>query len=513
MREADGWAVPAWAAVVIAASLVWKLRLDPGGPLWLDEAWTGAVVQAPGAAGFTRQLYWDVNPPLYFVLMRGCTALFGFSASALRAPSLLFAELTPLAPLLIPGTGLSRATRWAWAGVLAVWAPDLIFAHEARGYALVVLLEATASALYLRLLARTTAGRAWAWTAVSCLAMLTHYHASIVAGLEGLALLWLRPRAAVRCWPAALAFVPWLAWAAVHAPRLLQFARPEYAWYGVERGSEPLFDAAAYLAGGRLLWEGGLVLAALGALAHAWRGAEVGPAASGGVSAPERVAWALPAACLLGAALIVLGGYARPSFTLRYLLPFGPGALLGAVLLIRMAAPRMASALLPALMMVAVEASIDGLIRHDAFDRRDFNFEVASAWLAPSRPQRLVFLWDNPTARVLAPAQLSALGGFFLHRSGLLTEVDGLVPPRGADPNDALLAASAPAPGRPAAALIWMWDYKVDGTLANAADLRLDDLSRDRACRRFADGSLGVVACRAPGVGTSSFPPDKDQQP
>ena len=499
-RLSEG-AVVAAAWLVLVLSVPWKLTLDHGGPLWLDEGWTAAVVGAPTTAAFGRQLYWDVNPPAYFVMLRGWTALFGGSDSALRGLSLLASLLTPFVVALAPGTGLRRDERLAWAAVLAVWLPELIFAHEARGYAVLMLEEAGAGVLYLQLLQRPTSGRAWAWAAVSCLAMLTHYHAAVIAGLEGAALLALRPRAALRAWTAALAFLPWAAWAALHASRVLQYARPEFAWYGVERGADPAFDAAAYLAGGRLLWEGGLALAAAAAAVTACGGSlERGQPPS----ASRRLAWILPAACLLGAALIVAGGYLRASFTERYLLPFGPGALLGAVLLVRVVSARAAGWTLPLLLGTAVAAGEIGLLRHDAFDRRDLNYETASAWLAPSHPQRLVFLWDNPTARVLTPGQSEALGGVFLARAGLGVRIDALTLPPGADANAALLSAGGAGPGKPAAALLWVWDYKVAGTLANDADVRIDDLGRDRECRRFAQGSLGVVACRAPAAAPRS---------
>jgi len=87
------------------------------------------------------------------------------------------------------GAGLATAALVA-VNPLLVW-----FSQEARSYALVALLSATALLLFLR--CREEDRRAWplaAWAAVAILALATHYFAAFVLAPQAAWLLWRHPR-------------------------------------------------------------------------------------------------------------------------------------------------------------------------------------------------------------------------------------------------------------------------------------------------------------------------------
>lgn len=481
-RPLSRLAAPAALGAILALSLVLMLTAEAGGPLWLDEGWTLGIVNRPGWGAFVEQLRADPNPPLYFLLMRGWTSVSGFSAAALRAPSTVFAAAAPLV-VLFGRPPLPRGDRWAWAAVLALLPAAIHFAQEARGYALLLLLETASAVAFLRLLAAPSHGRAALWCGLTALACLTHYHALLIGGLQGLAYLTLHRARAARTWPAALLFLPWLAWAAPHALRVLQFARPEFAWYPALSMRDAPGLALALTGGLGLVWAALLLVGRLlerPLAARGWTGERV--------RTPE-VALALTA---VAAAAIVVGlGLLRPSFTLRYLVPDMPGAALGLVVALRAAGPRGATLTQALLVGFAALTAVTQALHSDAAGRRAFEIETASADLAAAGVSRLVFLWDNPTNAALTPPERTALAGAFFVRAGRPVAVEGVAAAPGEDPNPRL-AAALKAQG---SAVLWLWDRKVPHTAAVLHPPRLETLDPAIRCRAYAGGSIGVLAC------------------
>jgi uncharacterized membrane protein len=126
------------AILCILVSIAARVAVGSGQPLWLDEAWTGAIIAQPDVNGLFREIYLDPNGPLYFVLMYGWSKLFGLSDAALRFPSLVFGAAAPLLIAFARVPGLSRDARLAWATLLAVWVPGIWFSQEARCYSLLL---------------------------------------------------------------------------------------------------------------------------------------------------------------------------------------------------------------------------------------------------------------------------------------------------------------------------------------------------------------------------------------
>jgi uncharacterized membrane protein len=490
-RKAADWptrVLAAATAVAILFSLLARLTAAGRQPLWLDEAWTLAVASQPSWGEVIRHTWLDANAPLYYALMHLWGGVFGFSDASLRAPAILFGAMIPLPVLLVRLPGLPKGARLAWAAMLALWLPGLWFSEDARGYALLTLLCTAQTVAFVRLLDRPGVRLAALWTALSSLAILTHYHALVLGALQGLTYLAMRRAEAVRTWPAALVFAVPFGWIAYHAPRLVLFARPDVAWYGLLR-PQSFERLLGYLVGSPTILTGAAVLA-LGAVLLsrlAARGSLAKPAPIG----PEGRALIAAALTGLAGALIVIGlGYLRPSFTDRYLTPFAPGVLLGVALVfsaVSRRVPYVMAVLVGLFLLVAglwwrQELKVTG---------RVYNYEVASTLLMRGRPERLVFLWDHPAHRIEPDDQLAAVGDAFFRRAGRLVATVAIHVGAAEDPSPKLAAAAAGA----RSAILWMYDTGVQGTAARRHPPHIEDFDPGMRCRNLGRGGIGIIAC------------------
>jgi hypothetical protein len=497
------WIVAAAAGLALLFALWLEVGVQGRDAFWLDEAWTGAVVDQRRWIDVFHQIYWDVNAPLYTASLHAWALVFGLSDAALRAPSLIAATLTPLAIAFAPVQTLGRAERLAWAAIIALWFPGLCFAQEARCYALLLLFASAQTLAFLRLLEEPGTGRALLWTGLAALSILTHYDAAFLGLSQGLIYLATCRGQAVRTWPAALALLPVAGWMAFHWPTIHTFSRPDLAWYSPLQPRQ-LWPIAGYLAGTQDgLWALALAGAAALTLRFAWP-----------VTSPPRQAegrpWIVVAASVLAASALIGLGFLRPSFTFRYLTPSAPGVLLGLVLAARgLAGSRRAPLAYGILILASGWIGGAALLSHFRMAPRRYTFEHASAALARERPARLVFLWDHPIDPVLHPEQLSALGGFFLHRQGLSTTVDPVVLAPGEDPNARLLREAQP----PGSAILWLYDVAVRGTAAIRHPPALSRIDPSWRCRDYGSRRFGVLACTRPRGSPPSPAPARSRAP
>lgn len=477
-------ATVALAAAAIVATTVLRFVIGAGQPLWLDETWTGAIAATHGWGAFWRQVYLDVNGPLYYLVMHLWQGLFGLSDTSLRLPSALFGAAAPLLIAFSGVKGLSRPARLTWAALVAAWIPGIWFSGDARCYALLLLLTTAQTLAFVRLLRAPDTRRALVWCVLAALAVLTHYHAAILAGLQGLAYLAVARGKAIRTWPAALVLVPVAAWLAFHAPRILLFAQPDVAWYRLLR-FDRLGRIASYVPGDQAL---GFALIGIGVAALVL--GLVLMRKPDPTRRPTLVLWLAVGLAAIGAVLVVVMGFLRPSFTDRYLIPFEASLLLGFVLVAQALARRFAwthAAVIIAAMAVAAPWA-DREMRHGF---RFYNWEIASTDLMKGRPKRLVWLWDHPATPVMETSQLDPVGGFFFARAGQPVEVRSLQIRAGEDPNPRLLAAAA----APDTAILWAYDRGVLGTAAIRHRPNIEALDPSFKCRNYARGSVGVIAC------------------
>ncbi len=455
-------------------------------PLWIDEAWTGAIAGQATLEATMRQSLSDANAPLYFVMMHFWTKLFGLSDAALRFPSFVFGAMTPLV-VLIPTKGLERNVRLLWCGLAALWIPGIWYSQEARCYSLALFLAMACTLAYVRLLAQPCMRAAMVWALLGSLAIVTHYHSLLLVGCQGIGYLAVYRARSLRMWPAMLFFLPAFAWLAVHLPRVLQYADQKVAFQPLLKlGNFP--EIIAFVVGDFWLAVELLIVAIVLAFL-AWRcnPTPVSASAPNGQSS----AWIAVGASVAGAIITIFIGVLRPSFTLRYLMVFIPGILLGFALVGAHFGQRWKTARIGIVVLWGIFACNWSVNVSQSDGKSFWNFEQASLELERVGIDQLVFLFDNPLNEIFKPHQLEALGGFFLNRDGLAIPVVPIFLKPGDDPNLRLLADATSL----RSAILWLYDLSIRETAALSHPARIEHIDRNWVCRNYGKDSLGVVAC------------------
>ncbi|HEX8532565.1 MAG TPA: hypothetical protein VF662_00190 [Allosphingosinicella sp.] len=474
-------------AAALIAGLARRALVGWDAPLWLDEAFTAAIAIQPSLAGLLRDCLNELGGPVYYALIWTWEKLFGASNASLRLPSFIFSVATPL---LICWRGHpDRMTRLFWASLVALWLPGFYFATEARPYALLFFLATVQIILFLRLLDAPSRARAFTWAAVSALLILTHYHALVVTGLQGVSFLALKRRGALALWPAALLFVPMIAWMSVHLPLHIRFSSPDIAWH-------QLLSPKSLKAFPDLLLGAGRIAAALFLLVAATTAIDLSRVLFRKARWPYSGHDTIAVASSLAAIAFVYGlGFIRPSFTARYLIPFIPGFLLALAMWLRLwgrRVPLLAWAALLPLLWLASASLVERIRDPEADPRWDFSWQQASADLEAAGAREVIFLWDNPTTALGYEELLQRTGGFFFDRAGSSVRVRALIlAGRGdVDPNKALVRAAGPRD-----ALIWAFDARVPHTLATRHPPRISAIDPAWKCRNYGRQNVTILAC------------------
>ena len=199
---------------LVAVGLVVRFVAPP--ELWLDEAQSVAIARLP-LPELLDALEQDGSPPLYYLLLHVWTALFGTSATAVRALSAVISVLTlPLAWHVARRLAGRRAA--AALVVLLATSPFLIrYASETRMYALLVLLTVLGVAAGAAVVRRPGAAPVLGFGGVVGALLLTHvwgFHVVAVTGVLALAALPFRRGPALRVLAGlalgGLLYSPWL---------------------------------------------------------------------------------------------------------------------------------------------------------------------------------------------------------------------------------------------------------------------------------------------------------------
>lgn len=189
-------------------ALALRLATLTGQSFWLDESYTVHLVRL-GLGPMLRTIpQTESTPPLYYVLAWIWTHMVGSGEFGLRSLSALAGTGTVFVGARVAGRIGGRRAELTAAGLLAV-SPLLVwFSQESRAYALAALLTA-GSLLCLIAYAESGARRPLAgWTALSALALCTHYFTVFLILPGALWLLWSgRRRREVRGALAALSVV------------------------------------------------------------------------------------------------------------------------------------------------------------------------------------------------------------------------------------------------------------------------------------------------------------------
>jgi len=140
----------------------------------------------------------DINPPLYFFLLRLWMSAFGWQDADARAFS-IFAGLAAIAFMYGAVSELSgRVSGLFSAAIMAFSQAQIDFSREARSYMLVMMLGSAAAWAMVRIEKRGTSRPRLLGLAVTCIAMLlTHYFACAIV-LTLIAYSWLRLRGTCR---------------------------------------------------------------------------------------------------------------------------------------------------------------------------------------------------------------------------------------------------------------------------------------------------------------------------
>jgi len=474
---------------LLIVTTILKLTAFARQPLTIDEIWTGMIAGQSSLAGLIRECQRDVNGPLAYVIAWLWAPISGLSNGALRAPSILFACTAPLLALA-PYRLANRTVRFSWAVLLACWMPGLIFAEQARCYALVLCLATANAVTYARLLRRPSLAAAFVWTSVSAIFILSHYVAGLLVACQGVAYLAIHRGKAVKTWPAALIFAPALACMGFQAASLMGYARPGAAVLPPMAMSD-LIPTAGLIFGGSIAWPFVALWATVGLMAA--RRSPIGLTSESADDGLRALVWTATTA-LVAAGICLAIGLARPIVSPRFMTIFVPGALLGLALMadrfkrVWRGAP--AALGVGAFALVVIFAAVNLFVSPPSAGAT-FSFEPAAQALMADHPRRLVFFWDNPTSAGGNGDQLEEVGGFLFKRAGHAIPVDVVTWSKGADPNR-LLLSRAHAPGD---TILWIYDRRVSGTLGVTHPPMIDQRAPAWVCKDFGDNSVGIVAC------------------
>src|SRR5439155_3000608 len=119
---------------------------------WADELTTLLITDpALSFTEFWQRVVADTHPPLYYLLMRGWSAVFGQTDLAARLPGAVFGILMVAAAGAMP---LPRPGRLTMMALLAISPGAIEFAQEARSYSLLLLFSTIVTGACLGTVAR-----------------------------------------------------------------------------------------------------------------------------------------------------------------------------------------------------------------------------------------------------------------------------------------------------------------------------------------------------------------------
>ncbi len=135
--------------ITLIASLILRL-ISLNQSLWLDEATTALVSKMTLVDIFTKFMPGDFHPPLYYLVLKGWTTLFGYSEISLRIPSIIFGIGAVYLIYLIGKKLFDKNTGLIAGALLATSGLSIYYSQEARMYAMTAFLVALAFYLFLK---------------------------------------------------------------------------------------------------------------------------------------------------------------------------------------------------------------------------------------------------------------------------------------------------------------------------------------------------------------------------
>ncbi len=130
--------------------------------LWLDEATSALTTRMPLTDFFGKFMPGDFHPPLYYLVLRIWSTLFGTSEVALRSLSLVFGIVTIYIVYLIGKELVSKQTGIVASVLLAISGLHVYYSQEARMYSMSTLLVALAVFSFVKIFGKESRAVWWA---------------------------------------------------------------------------------------------------------------------------------------------------------------------------------------------------------------------------------------------------------------------------------------------------------------------------------------------------------------
>ncbi|TXN06656.1 hypothetical protein FV222_04880 [Methylobacterium sp. WL103] len=468
---------------LLALSIGVYFRINPNHnrPFWVDETFTGAIVNQSTLHDFFHQIWADVNAPLYYCILYAWSYMSDLSNTSLRLPSLAM-SIAVLIIVFKATKTFDRTTCLLWGSLMCLWLPGIDQASEARCYSLLLLTSTMTTLSFANLIDSPNRRAASYWALYGSATILTHYFSLILIAFQSIVFLALHRKKAVELSVALLIFIIPISWILYHLPRLLAFAALDVAWY-----SRLNIDHIPVIISYTLNSFGFIAFLFVCAyfIIRKYEDAEILRFRNATIVA------ATSAAALL--AFIIIG-FARPSFSLRYCVPFIPGVLLGASLMGKFAARAWPVTPVLAIALFSIPTFLD---TGAASSTATYSFEAASIEIRKAGVKRLVFLWDHPSSVIQDDSQMRSVGGFFLDRAGQQIQVVNVSNAWREDPQPRLLLA---AQSDPDTAILWVYDRLLSQTAALKYPPNIEEIDPSWRCRNYAKAPYAALVCLRPRV-------------
>ncbi|MFM2375114.1 MAG: hypothetical protein RLZZ165_211 [Bacteroidota bacterium] len=322
-----------WIALgIFLVNVALKLPYLDGSSLFLDEA--VAIHGTQGTIGQTIEFSAnDPTPPLYYLVLGLWCKVFGISELSARFPSMLFSSATAALVLLFGIRHFNARAGLFAAAMFTVSGIAMVFAHEARAYALASMLMVISYGLFLDIVHadRPPWGRLLGIAVVNAMLLYTHYLTAMGIATQAVLSLWMLHGRLARFFQYVLTqaavLALWLPW--VFLNRSIMPDSRVTSW--LKAPDLGVLDyVTIHLAGSRLLqWYAlGIILAGTLAMIHALT--QRNRPAKGSFALVAVGSW-----CLLSLAIqYMVAKEIMPVFDLRYVLYVLPGGhlLLGAMI-------------------------------------------------------------------------------------------------------------------------------------------------------------------------------------
>ncbi|MGM0669889.1 MAG: glycosyltransferase family 39 protein [Gemmatimonadota bacterium] len=177
-------------ALATVLGLAVRLFLAGWSEVWLDEAYS-ALLAVSETGELLRHLQVDAHPPLYYLILKGWTALTSLDPLILRLPSLLFGTAAIPAVWVVASRMDQPRAGMAAAWLLALHPLHVYYSQEARSYALLSLLALGLYYALFHLLSRE--GRVLPAVLLGSALAYTHYFGLVFTGTTLLAAFLVMP--------------------------------------------------------------------------------------------------------------------------------------------------------------------------------------------------------------------------------------------------------------------------------------------------------------------------------